>query len=205
MNNLDSRCPNIVSVEIHFNNFMEDIVDDYVELCRDEDDLNIDYNFKYDHGAKTFHSLLNNIHAKYLNDILNHYDGNSLLCDSMDEMVELFKDWVKQGLIIIVEEEEEETKFRKQTRIGECDGCKMICEECEPLVITDDEELEQCNKCGYEDVSWCMSNKCQFQEECEKCDTTDNVEEYWWSEQANKRWLLCKSCGEKEGQIKCKY
>ena len=204
MNNLDSRCPNIVSVEIHFNNFMEDIVRNYIELWR-ENYVNIDYNFKYDHGAKTFHSLLNNIHAKYLNDILNHYDGNSLLCDSMDEMVELFKDWVKQGLIIIVEEEEEETKFRKQTRIGECDGCKMICEECEPLVITDDEELEECDKCGYEDVSWCMSNKCQFQEECEKCDTTDNVEEYWWSEQANKRWLLCKSCGEKEGQIKCKY
>lgn len=178
MNNLDSRCPNIVSVEIHFNNFMEDIVDDYVELCRDEDDLNIDYNFKYDHGAKTFHSLLNNIHATHLNNILNHYDGSSLLNDSMGEMVELFKDWVKQGLIIIVEEEE---------------------------------ELEECNKCGYEDVSWCMSNKCQFQEEyekrwllCEKCDTTDNVGEYWWSEQANKRWLLCKSCGEKEGQIKCK-
>ena len=171
MNNLDSRCPNIVSVEIHFNNFMEDIVRNYIELWR-ENYVNIDYNFKYDHGAKTFHSLLNNIHATHLNNILNHYDGSSLLNDSMGEMVELFKDWVKQGLIIIVEEEE---------------------------------ELEECNKCGYEDVSWCMSNKCQFQEECEKCDTTDSVGEYWWSEQANTRWLLCKSCGEKEGQIKCKY
>ena len=174
MNNLDSRCPNIVSVEIHFNNFMEDIVRNYVERFRDDYDLNIiGYDFKYDHGSKTFHSLLNNIHAKYLNDILNHYDGSSLLCDSMDEMVELFKDWVKQGLIIIVEE-----------------------------------ELEQCHKCGYEDVSWCMSNKCQLEEElekCEKCDTTYSVGEYWWSEQANTRWLLCESCGKKEEQIKCKY
>jgi len=131
MNNLDSRCPNIVSVEIHFNNFMEDIVRNY----KDRFDLEymVDYNFKYDHGAKTFHSILNTIHTSHLNDILKHYDGSTLLNDSMDDMVDLFEEWANSGLIIIVEE-----------------------------------ELKQCNKCGYEDVSWCMSNKCQFKEEVEE-------------------------------------
>jgi len=138
----------------------------------------VDYNFKYDHGAKTFHSILNTIHTSHLNDILKHYDGITLLNDSMDHMVDLFEEWANSGLIILDIKRNDDS---------------------------DEEELEECNKCGYEDVSWCMSNKCQFQEECEKCDTTDNVGEYWWSEQANKRWLLCKSCGEKEGQIKCKY
>lgn len=36
------------------------------------------------------------------------------------------------------EEEEQEPKdykFRPQTRIGECKGCKMLCEECENLLI----------------------------------------------------------------------
>ena len=39
------------------------------------------------------------------------------------------------------EEEEEELKcigFRPQTRMGECEGCKMICEECERLMIVEE-------------------------------------------------------------------
>jgi len=183
MNNLDSRCPNIVSVEIHFNNFMEDIVRIYKDRFEDENEGHIvDYNFKYDHGAKTFHSLLNNIHAKHLNNIIGQTNTKNTLyedlCESMDSMVDLFEEWANSGLIILDIKRNDDS---------------------------DEEELEECNKCGYEDVSWCMSNKCQFQEECEKCDTTDSVGEYWWSEQANTRWLLCESCGEKEGQIKCKY
>jgi len=153
MNNLDSRSPNIVSVEINFNNFMEEISVNYGNNLEDDIDGDIiGYNFKYDHGPKTFHSLLNDIHASYLNDILNHYDGSSLLNDSMNDMVELFQDWVNHDWIVLDIEKREE-------------------------------ELEQ----------------------CEKCDTTDSVGEYWWLEQANTRWLLCESCGEKEGQIKCKY
>jgi hypothetical protein len=30
--------------------------------------------------------------------------------------------------------------FRPQTRIGECAGCKMICEECENLMIVEEED-----------------------------------------------------------------
>ena len=40
-------------------------------------------------------------------------------------------------------EEEEELKclgFRPQSRIGECEGCKAVCEECENLMIMEEEE-----------------------------------------------------------------
>jgi len=33
--------------------------------------------------------------------------------------------------------------WRKQTRIGECEGCKMICEECERLVIVEEESDDE--------------------------------------------------------------
>ena len=33
--------------------------------------------------------------------------------------------------------------FRPQTRIGECEGCKMICEECERLRIVEEEDCEK--------------------------------------------------------------
>ena len=51
-----------------------------------------------------------------------------------------------EGLRDFVEEEEEkELKclgFRPQSRPGECEGCKMICYECERLVIVEEEEEE---------------------------------------------------------------
>ena len=61
--------------------------------------------------------------------------------------------------------EEEELKcvgFRPQTRIGECAGCKNVCEECELLMIVDeeDEEEDECDDCEGK----CKSN------ETEKCD-----------------------------------
>ena len=103
MNNLDSRCPNIINVEIHFNNYMEEISVNYGNNL--EDDIGgdiIDYDFKYDHGPKTFHSLLNDIYASYLNGIIFQPHATiDKLNDSMDEMVELFGDWVKNGLIIL--------------------------------------------------------------------------------------------------------
>jgi hypothetical protein len=33
--------------------------------------------------------------------------------------------------------------FRPQTRIGECEGCKMICEECERLMIVEEDDVEE--------------------------------------------------------------
>ena len=35
------------------------------------------------------------------------------------------------------EEELEQIGWRPQTNVGECEGCKMICEECERLVIVE--------------------------------------------------------------------
>ena len=43
---------------------------------------------------------------------------------------------------MVKKKEEVELKclgFRPQTRIGECVGCKMICEECENLMIVEEE------------------------------------------------------------------
>jgi len=43
------------------------------------------------------------------------------------------------------DEEEIELKiigYRPQTRLGECAGCKSICEECENLIITEADEFE---------------------------------------------------------------
>ena len=114
MNNLDSRCPNIVSVEINFNNFMEEISVNYGNNLEDDIDGDIiGYNFKYDHGPKTFHSLLNDIHASYLNDILNYYSKLYMTYDKLNEcmndMVELFQDWVNHDWIVLeIEKEEEE-------------------------------------------------------------------------------------------------
>ena len=149
MNNLDSRCPNIVNVEIHYNNFIEDIETAYGdrwEGTTEDGDYIQCWEFKHERLKKTFHSLLNDIYAGYINGML--FQNNSrenTINNAMDDMVDLFEDWVNEELIIlaITNDDEEETRFRKQTRIGECDGCKMICEECEPLVITDDEEEEE--------------------------------------------------------------
>ena len=51
------------------------------------------------------------------------------------------------------EEEEEElkkTRFRPQTRMGECEGCIGICEECEPLVVCEEEEEEDLDQYDFE-------------------------------------------------------
>tara|TARA_R110000822_G_scaffold137565_2_gene275120 strand:- start:7 stop:492 length:486 start_codon:yes stop_codon:yes gene_type:complete len=57
------------------------------------------------------------------------------------------------------EEEEGVWKFRPQTRMGECEGCKMICEECERLQYNEEEEEEeedkQCRDCEIEAKKHC--------------------------------------------------
>jgi len=47
------------------------------------------------------------------------------------------------------DEEDEELKcvgFRPQTRIGECAGCKAVCEECENLMIVEDTDTDSEDK-----------------------------------------------------------
>ena len=56
-----------------------------------------------------------------------------------------WKDEFNKVVAQIQEEEEIELKiigYRPQTRLGECAGCKSICEECENLIITEDGEFE---------------------------------------------------------------
>ena len=56
-------------------------------------------------------------------------------------------------------------KFLPQTRMGECEGCKMICEECERLhykvcsdgedetITEEDEKNAKCELCGVVGIS----------------------------------------------------
>ena len=105
MNNLDSRCPNIVSVEIHYNNFMEDIETAYADRWDGavEDGDYIQYwEFKHELLQKTFHSLLNDIYAGYINSMLFYNNSReNTINDAMDDMVDLFEDWVNEELIIL--------------------------------------------------------------------------------------------------------
>ena len=93
------------------------------------------------------------------------------------------------------EEEQQQEKqqvFRKQTKIGECEGCKMVCEECENLMIVEDEEEEEekqqvfgCDKdCGkdatFQDMygnNYCSVDCKYYEEEEEDEDEDEDVED----------------------------
>lgn len=67
-------------------------------------------------------------------------------------------------------------RFRPQTKRGECGGCKGVCEECERLMLSDDED-EECDRCGNPSVLWCMSDGCRnLDEEDEDCECGNNRE-----------------------------
>jgi len=71
------------------------------------------------------------------------YDEDGFLEEIWD-----FNDWTyplkkKKNMKLVIKEEEEELKclgFRPQTRMGECAGCKAVCEECELLMIVETDE-----------------------------------------------------------------
>lgn len=74
MNNLDSRCPNIVNVEVHFNNFMGDIFDGWKNRQDNYDKIE-DYEFVDENGygvAIAFHKLINEEYANYLKNIIRN-------------------------------------------------------------------------------------------------------------------------------------
>jgi hypothetical protein len=71
MNNLDSRCPNVVNVEIHFNNFMGDIFDGWKNGQDNADEID-DYEFTEEAFSVAFHKILNDIYGYYLNKIIRN-------------------------------------------------------------------------------------------------------------------------------------
>ena len=88
------------------------------------------------------------------------------------------KNWCK-----VEEEEDEELKclgFRPQSRIGECEGCKAVCEECENLMIMEEEEIycHNENPCGYNSYIY------------GGCDE-------WGTHEENAKWI-CKKCEEED-------
>ena len=104
MNNLDSRCPNIVNVEIHFNNFMETIFDEW-KNNQDIADKIEDYEFnesQSDWDDKAFHNLINDHYVDYLNSVIRNPSAiedltTELWCDLRDE----FSNWVDEKWITI--------------------------------------------------------------------------------------------------------
>jgi len=71
----------------------------------------------------------------------NGFDGNYFVLNPDWEPEEYSDDEEEEE-----EEEEKELKtlgYRQQTRLGECAGCKSICEECEPLIITKEGVFEE--------------------------------------------------------------
>lgn len=38
---------------------------------------------------------------------------------------------------------------------------------------------------------------------CEKCEATEKLSNYWWNETANEKWILCEECGVEQEQEKC--
>ena len=69
----------------------------------------------------------------------NNYDGYSL-DEWLRENYCEYTYWEEIEEMFSTEEEKEPEElkcigFREQTREGECGGCKMVCEECENLMI----------------------------------------------------------------------
>ncbi len=66
-------------------------------------------------------------------------------------------------------------------------GKKMIMKKAEQFFESEEEMEED------EDTK----------KQCESCGTDDKVYDYWWVEQAGKKWQLCEQCGIDEEQEKC--
>ena len=88
MNNLDSRCPNIVNVEIHFNNFMGDIFDEWKNHQDNADEID-DYEFAEEEFSVAFHNTLNEFYGYYLNSVIRN---PSAIEDLTTELWENFND-----------------------------------------------------------------------------------------------------------------
>tara|TARA_R110002012_G_scaffold150489_1_gene309837 strand:+ start:639 stop:983 length:345 start_codon:yes stop_codon:yes gene_type:complete len=113
MNNLDSRCPNIVKVEIHFNNFMVDVFDEWKNHQDNADNIE-DYEFtppdvRWDERPddEEFHRLMNGEYNEYLNKIIRNPSAfENLTAELWSNFNDLFEEWVERKWIKIIYEEE---------------------------------------------------------------------------------------------------
>ena len=104
MNNLDSRCPNIVNVEVNFNNFMTDIFDGWKNRQENADVIE-DYEFVgewvWGKTAKDFHKLINEEYSNYLNKLMNNPSAFEDLTTEFWEIMDgefhwwLDEEWIK--------------------------------------------------------------------------------------------------------------
>ena len=106
MNNLDSRAPNVVNVEIHFNNFMGDIFDEWKNHQDNGDEIDY-YEFTQERFSVVFHKTLNDIYGYYLNQIIrNPSDFEDLTAELWSNFNAEFEKDVNAGFITIHYEEE---------------------------------------------------------------------------------------------------
>ena len=129
--NADLRC-GLYKLELNINEIIsqvESLTDCYI------------YDWSVENKAKMYNYVLliedaytsmnHSLNTNFWDWFVNNYDNVETWNEIADILVENDD-----------EDDEEELKqigWRKQTRIGECEGCKMICEECERLVITEED------------------------------------------------------------------
>ena len=101
MNNLDSRCPNIVNVEVHFNNFMGDIFDEWKNQQENADKIE-DYEFAEEAFSVAFHKILNEFYVDYLNSVIRNPSAiEDLTTELWSNFNAIFDQEVNAGFITI--------------------------------------------------------------------------------------------------------
>ncbi len=114
MNNLDSRCPPIVNVEVHFNHFMKNILEEWSQT-QDKPSSIIDYEFThlvvggnpFGTDEEEFHKEINDHYVDFLNKlVINPKDYYELSQEMWDNLRDNFSNWVEQKWIKIIYEGE---------------------------------------------------------------------------------------------------
>ena len=122
MNNLDSRCPPIVNVEVHFNHFMEIIAEEWSQT-QDNPSSITDYEFTpIPNGCgfkgwdkEAFHKLINDEYVDFLNQVVIHpKDYYELSQEMWDTLRDEFSNWVDEKWITIIYENENENENEKE-------------------------------------------------------------------------------------------
>ena len=101
MNNLDSRCPNIVNVEVHFNHFMEIIFGEWKYHHTLSKKIE-DYEFAEEGFSVAFHKIINNEYVDFLNQVVIHpKDFYELRQEMWDDLRDEFQTEVENKRITI--------------------------------------------------------------------------------------------------------
>ena len=115
-----------------------------------------------------------------------------LICDSGMKLCSV---GCKDKYVYTKKEDEEEKQlkclgFRPQTRIGECEGCKAVCEECENLMIVEDEE-------EMKSIDWVKRNETMIDFMVDRSNEPDTEPESDTDEEEEEEEQKCEKCNKK--------